>query len=68
MTARQLLRHRLCKRIRKMRDPRFADVAPFWSGSLCPVDPDNYWIDDLTGERIGAVNMMGLTDGEVYDG
>ena len=30
MTVRQLLRHRLCKRLRKMRDPRFADVAPFW--------------------------------------
>lgn len=30
MTVRQLMRHRLVKRLRKMRDPRFADVAPFW--------------------------------------
>lgn len=27
-----------------------------WSGSLCPVDPDNYWINDSTGERIMAVD------------
>lgn len=20
-----------------------------WSGSCCPLDPDNYWIDDATG-------------------
>jgi hypothetical protein len=26
-----------------------------WSGSLCPIDPDNYWIDDKTGERVNAV-------------
>ena len=26
-----------------------------WSGSPDPVDPDNYWIDDKTGERIRAV-------------
>lgn len=25
-----------------------------WSGSPCPDDPDNYWIDDKTGERIKA--------------
>lgn len=25
-----------------------------WSGSQCPVDPDNFWIDDATGERIPA--------------
>lgn len=23
-----------------------------WSGSPDPIDPDNYWIDDETGERI----------------
>jgi hypothetical protein len=28
--------------------------APEWSGSPCPIDPDNYWIDDATGERIAA--------------
>lgn len=22
-----------------------------WSGSPCPDDPDNFWIDDATGER-----------------
>ena len=27
---------------------------PEWSGSPCPDDPDNYWIDDRTGERIKA--------------
>ena len=26
-----------------------------WSGSQCPRDPDNYWIDDETGERRSAV-------------
>ena len=25
-----------------------------WSGSLCPQDPDNCWIDDATGEHINA--------------
>lgn len=25
-----------------------------WSGSPCPDDPDNYWIDDVTGERVKA--------------
>ncbi len=25
-----------------------------WSASPCPVDPDNYWIDDETGERVNA--------------
>jgi hypothetical protein len=25
-----------------------------WSGSLCPIDPDNFWIDDDTGERVNA--------------
>jgi len=25
-----------------------------WSGSLDPADPDNYWIDDATGERVNA--------------
>lgn len=25
-----------------------------WSGSLCPIDPDNFWIDDETGERVCA--------------
>lgn len=26
-----------------------------WSGSPCPVDPDNFWICDATGERVHAV-------------
>lgn len=25
-----------------------------WSGSLDPNDPDNYWINDETGERVCA--------------
>jgi hypothetical protein len=25
-----------------------------WSGSPCPADPDNFWIDDDTGERVCA--------------
>lgn len=25
-----------------------------WSGSLDPKDPDNFWIDDDTGERVNA--------------
>jgi hypothetical protein len=25
-----------------------------WSGSPDPADPDNYWIDDVTGERVNA--------------
>lgn len=25
-----------------------------WSGSPCPIDPDNFWIDDETGERVNA--------------
>ena len=26
-----------------------------WSGSLCPIDPANFWIDDVTGERVNAL-------------
>jgi hypothetical protein len=26
-----------------------------WSGSPCPLDPDNYWVDDETGERVNAI-------------
>lgn len=25
-----------------------------WSGSPCPKDPDNFWIDDETDERVDA--------------
>jgi len=25
-----------------------------WTGSPCPRDPDNFWIDDKTGERVNA--------------
>lgn len=28
--------------------------AAEWAGSPCPVDPDNFWIDDATGERVNA--------------
>lgn len=28
--------------------------AEAWSGSPDPADPDNYWIDDKTGERVSA--------------
>ena len=28
--------------------------ADEWTGSPCPDDPDNYWINDKTGERINA--------------
>lgn len=28
--------------------------APEWSGSPDPSDPDNFWIDDDTGERVNA--------------
>jgi hypothetical protein len=26
-----------------------------WSASPCPLDPDNFWQDDETGERVNAV-------------
>ena len=29
-------------------------IVPEWSGSLDPTDPDNFWIDDVTGERVSA--------------
>lgn len=25
-----------------------------WSGSPCPLDPDGWWQDDATGERVSA--------------
>lgn len=25
-----------------------------WSGSPCPIDPDNCWVDDETGEHVNA--------------
>lgn len=28
--------------------------ASDWSGSPCPLDPDNWWVDDDTGERVNA--------------
>jgi len=28
--------------------------VPEWQGSPCPKDPDNYWINNDTGERIKA--------------
>jgi len=44
-------------------DRLMADDAPLfdstptgmeWSGYPDPADPDNYWIDDATGERVSA--------------
>jgi hypothetical protein len=32
----------------------FEASAQEWSGSPCPDDPDNFWIDDATGERRAA--------------
>ena len=26
----------------------------YYEASQCPTDPDNFWIDDVTGERINA--------------
>lgn len=43
-----------------LRDTMPLDEAGFralfgeWSGSPCPIDPDNFWIDDVTGERVPA--------------
>ena len=31
---------------------RFA--KPQWSGTVDPIDPDNFWIDDITNERVNA--------------
>jgi hypothetical protein len=33
---------------------RECDGVNEWSGHPCPDDPDNFWIDDATGERIPA--------------
>lgn len=33
------------------------EEAPEWSGHPDPNDPDNYWIDDRTGERIRAGDL-----------
>jgi hypothetical protein len=27
-----------------------------WSGTPCPDDPDNCWIDDETGEHVNAID------------
>jgi hypothetical protein len=29
-------------------------IGEEWSGSPDPKDPDNFWIDDVTGERVNA--------------
>ncbi|MGK2884347.1 MAG: hypothetical protein ACSLE8_06160 [Rhodococcus sp. (in: high G+C Gram-positive bacteria)] len=31
-----------------------SDNDALWSSSPCPLDPDNFWIDDATGERVNA--------------
>ena len=33
---------------------RIGDEQPQWSGAPDPTDPDNFWIDDATGERVNA--------------
>lgn len=46
-----------------------------WSGSCDPCEPDNYWIDDETGERVSAITgertehvcPMLNTDGSIKD-
>lgn len=40
--------------IASLPDRRAVEQHPGWSGSPCPGDPGNYWIDDATGERIPA--------------
>lgn len=32
----------------------WAGVVRMWTGEPDPNDPDNYWIDDDTGERVNA--------------
>lgn len=32
-----------------------ADSERYWEADLDPCDPDNYWIDQETGERVNAV-------------
>lgn len=34
--------------------PLVSEVAGEWSGHPDPSDPDNFWIDDATGERVNA--------------
>ena len=31
-----------------------ATLLPEWNGSPCPLDPDSFWVDDETGERVNA--------------
>ena len=35
------------------KEQRYA-IVDEWSGGPDPKDPDNYWIDDATGERVSA--------------
>jgi hypothetical protein len=35
--------------------PKQATDTTEWSGHPDPSDPDNYWIDDATGERVNAL-------------
>ena len=37
-----------------VRNKRIEKVEREWSGSPDPRNPDNYWIDDATGERVNA--------------
>ena len=42
-----------CRRVHKDGDIPTQAVKE-WSGSPDPSDPDNFWIDDVTGERVNA--------------
>lgn len=35
-------------------EPLCDSHLPEWSGHPAPDDPDNFWIDDKTGERVNA--------------
>jgi hypothetical protein len=42
-----------------------ADTFPEWSGSQDPEDPDNLWVDDVTGERVCALDGSRATLREI---
>lgn len=44
----------LLGRLVAVRDGNSPFACRPWSGSPDPGDPDNYWIDDVTGERVNA--------------
>lgn len=40
--------------LKEAREVMAKAVQSEWSGSPCPDDPDNFWIDDETGDRVCA--------------